>query len=146
MSDTWDENTADTAAGAESTPVEPCYPDVEAWVTQWLSPLLRRNTNTKRGGVELAWCVHWWAHAEAIDRLESMWRAWEAARASEDPGAVAHWWLTIADPMLAVLLDADIGPFSGCRRDGHQELPELPVEAAPPGWWGRPAEVGEPKA
>jgi len=133
MSDTWDEDIEDPATPGQA--IEPCYPDVEAWVTDWLAQLYRRHTNTKRSGAELAWCPKWWDHAEAIDRLESMWRAWEGARVSEDPAATAHWWLTVADPMLAVLLDADVGPFSACRRDGHQELPPLSVAAVPPGWW-----------
>jgi hypothetical protein len=136
MSDTWDEDTPAAAPEARDTAVDQCYANVEAWVTGWLTQLYRRHTNTKRSGVELAWCPRWWDHAEAIDRLESMWRAWEAARVSEDPTATAHWWLTIGDPMLAILLDADAGPFSGCRRDGHQKPPALAIEASPPGWWG----------
>jgi hypothetical protein len=138
MTDAWDEDTPAGESESQRIPVEPRYPDVETWVTNWLSPLLRRNTNTKRAGVELAWCPQWWAHAEAIDRLESIWRAWEAARISNDPAAVAHWWTTIADPMLAVLLDADTGPFSNCRRDGHHELPALTVQESPHGWWSEP--------
>lgn len=136
MSDTWDEDPSLTEPGADTAP-KPLYNNVETWVNEWLSPLLRRQTNTKKSGVELAWCPQWWRHAEAIDRLESMWRAWEGARASEDPASTAHWWLTIADPMLAVLLDADTGPFSACRRAGHQELPALPLQEPPDGWWGQ---------
>lgn len=59
-------------------------------------------------------------HADSMDRVEPGWRAWEGARPGEHSVEVAHWWLTIADPMLAVLLDADVGRLSACRRDGHQ--------------------------
>lgn len=48
----WAENTE--APKARDQMVEPRYLNVEAWVTHWRAQLVRRHTNTKRSGVELA--------------------------------------------------------------------------------------------
>jgi hypothetical protein len=53
----------------------PLYPDVESWVGQHWSPLVRRPL-----GGNLTWCASWWKHPEAISRLEALWRAWETLR------------------------------------------------------------------
>jgi hypothetical protein len=119
-------------------PPEPRYPDLEAWVTQWLAPTVRREVNARKPGGILAWCPQWWRHAEAITRLEGLWRCWELARvagAEGRPDAFVTWWLTMADPTLAVLFDPEQGPFARCHRAGHEDLPALPSDPVPPGWW-----------
>ncbi|WP_020109774.1 DUF4913 domain-containing protein [Nocardia sp. 348MFTsu5.1] len=74
------------------------------------------------------WCRQWWAHAEAMSRLESLWRAYEQLRL--DPGTgMDVWWLDHADRQMAVLLDPE-GPFDGCSAefDRHDPATEvLPV-------------------
>lgn len=124
---------------AAGDPDQPRYTGVEEWVTQWLAPTLRTEVNEKRGGEIVAWCPQWWAHPEAVDRLEATWRAWEDARHPDEPTAMARWWLDVADPMLARLCDYLRGPFARCYRNGHVELPEpLPLDPAPEGWWRTP--------
>jgi hypothetical protein len=137
--DSWDDEDreprrgAAAAAPAGSLPA-PRFPDSPAWVSGWLATTVRRHVNEKRAGQLLAWCPSWAAHPEAEDRIEGMWRAWEAAQASTDPAAIAHWWLKIADPMLKALMDPDQGPFSDCRRNGHTDTtPPLPLGPAPDG-------------
>jgi hypothetical protein len=115
------------SASAHAGP-EPYYPDAATWVTDWLAATVRRPVNEKRAGQTLAWCPRWWAHSEAVERLEATWRAWEAARLG-DPEAPARWWLGVLDPMLGRLMDPHLGPFAQCYRDGHTEdLAPLPVD------------------
>ncbi|WP_017972363.1 DUF4913 domain-containing protein [Actinopolyspora halophila] len=119
---------------------QPLYPSVEEWVNGWLAPMIRRPL-----GTTAAWCPHWWAHPEAVARLEALWRCWEAARL-DGPMAMSTWWLQHADPHLALLTDPDRSPFASCH-DGHRdELAPLPTEPAPAGWWGETDHDGQTTA
>lgn len=99
----------------------------------------------------LAWCSQWWRHAEALARLDSMWRAWEHLR--HDPGTgMSNWLLHHADPHLRVLMDPVAGPFALCKNGVHEGLPPLPHDAPPPdlfldardGWWASGTPLGLP--
>jgi uncharacterized protein DUF4913 len=129
--DEWDR----PAEPADPTPATLQYPSAEAWVADWLAVTVRRNVNERRGGRILAWCPRWWAHPEALNRLTGLWATWESTRTAIASGQVEaglRWWLTYADPTLAVLFDPDHGPFSHCHRDGHRDdLQPLPVIEAP---------------
>lgn len=114
---------------------QPRFDSVEHWVQDWLRPIVRRTVNERRPGTRIVWCAQWWQHAEAIDRLEACWRAWEVARLDGGRG-IADWWLTVMDPMWAQLTSPD-GPFSECQR-AHSLPPQLPIDPAPTGWWGSP--------
>src|SRR2546421_9688492 len=72
--------------GAESSAAspEPLYPNVEAWVAGWFAPTFARRLGTTR------WCAQWWLHAEAIVRLEALWRSWETLRLDPNLG-MATW-------------------------------------------------------
>ena len=120
---------------AEPAPVEPVeeppelyYPDLVAFVSQQLIPMYRRPL----GGQAVTWCPEWWRHAEAIARLDALWRAWEHLRLDAATGA-SVWFRDHADHHMAVLLSAD-GPFKGCKPDGHAErLPAFPLTDPPDG-------------
>lgn len=135
---------ADEAEGedleAERAPESPAlyYPTVEAFVSGLLAPTYRRSL----GGHGVAWCPYWWRHAEAIARLEAIWRAWEHLRLDPATG-ISVWFRDHCDPHMAVLLSPD-GPFRGCSPDkGHGERrPPLPVEAAPTGLFKPATEAG----
>jgi hypothetical protein len=104
------------------------YPDVLAFVTHQLAPMYRRSLT----GQTTTWCPEWWRHAEAIARLEALWRAWEYLRLDPATG-MSVWFRDHADYHMAVLLSAD-GPFKGCKPDVHAErLPALPLTAPPEG-------------
>lgn len=110
-------------------PAEPLYGDVEAWVTGFFGPVFAR-----RMGGATNWCASWWEHAEAILRLEALWRSWEVLR--RDPGTGMGVWLRdFLEPQRLVLM-GDSGPFHGCQETVHSGAPELPVNAAPAGHWG----------
>lgn len=115
---------------AAAAPTQLLYPSLEQWVSGWLVRTYRRSL----GGHHLAWCPEWWRHAEAISRLEAMWRAWEHLRLDPSTG-MSVWFRDHCDPHMAVLLSPD-GPFKGCDPErGHRasELPALPVIAPPEG-------------
>ncbi|UOD83454.1 DUF4913 domain-containing protein [Paenarthrobacter ureafaciens] len=106
------------------------YPNVVAFVSEKLATTYRRQINVQGG---TTWCPQWWKHAEAISRLESLWRAWEYLRLDGTTG-MSVWWRDHADHHMSMLLSAD-GPFKGCTPDdGHRtKLAALPCEDPPTG-------------
>jgi hypothetical protein len=105
---------------------QPCYATVEDFVRELLAPMYRRALD----GTDRSWCPEWWRHAEAISRLDALWRAWEHLRLDPDTG-MSVWFRDHADHHMAVLLDSE-GPFKRCSK-GHRALDELPLEPAPEG-------------
>lgn len=109
------------------------YPDLESWVHDHLSQVVRR-----RLGGHLTWCPEWYRHAEAIMRLMAMWQEWEMAIAE---GTMSNWWLSHCDPHLAVLMSRDNGPFMACTEKEHRPLKPLPLAPRNPQvWQGTPFE------
>jgi hypothetical protein len=106
------------------------YASVADFVGEKLAPTYRRQINP---GAGITWCPQWWRHAEAISRLEALWRSWEFLRLEGATG-MSVWWRDHADYHMSVLLSAD-GPFKGCSPDdGHKpKLPPLPCEVPPVG-------------
>ncbi len=104
------------------------FPTVDAFVEDHLVHLYRRDVTTGR---HRTWCPQWWRHAEAIARLEALWRAWEHLRLDPALG-MSIWFRDHADHHMTVLLDPD-GPFKGCSLDkGHsQRLHPLSVRQPP---------------
>ena len=76
----WDEiERAAALAGPapeDDAPPELDYESVLQFVSELLAPTYRRNL----GAPGLTWCPEWWRHAEAIARLDALWRAWEHLR------------------------------------------------------------------
>ena len=103
------------------------FASVEDWVRGHLAVVYPRAvTPTAR------WCPRWWDHAEAICRLEALWRTWEAARLDPLRG-MADWYRDL-DPQLAVLT-SPAGPFAQCTPDRHAAPSPLPLLPAPAGHW-----------
>jgi hypothetical protein len=100
------------------------YPHVGAFVEERLVHLYSR-----RLGQRYAWCPEWYRHAEALSRLDAVWRAWEYLRLDPATG-ISVWWRDHADPQMAVLLDPD-GPFAACRGQ-HAEYPIAPLPTGEP--------------
>lgn len=119
-----------TPGGTGGAEGEPLYPNVEAWVAGWFAPTFARRLGTVR------WCAAWWRHAEAIVRLEALWRSWEALRHDPELG-MGTWLRDHLDPQRAVLM-GDGGPFQACEGAEHNPAPELPHTPAPAGYWPTP--------
>jgi len=116
------------AAGEGEQEAQLYYADVGLFVTAFLAPAYRRAFD----GRSRTWCPAWWKHAEAISRLEALWRAWEYLRREPALG-MSTWWRDHADPHMAVLMSAE-GPFRHCDPEkGHSDrLQPLPLEEYPP--------------
>ena len=125
---------ADVDLDATADPAEPApelfYASVEEFVREQLAPMYRRALE----GHQRTWCPEWWRHAEAISRLEALWRAWEHLRLDPATG-MSVWFRDHADHHMAVLLDSD-GPFKRCSPDkghGARQLEPLPLVEPPAG-------------
>jgi hypothetical protein len=116
------------------------YLTVEEWVHEWLFPVYRRSVL----GHDRVWCPQWWRHAEAVARLESLWRAWEHLRQDAATG-LSVWFRDHADHHMTILLDSD-GPFKGCdTHHSDRPLAELPHDPPPAGMF-EPDDLLDPAA
>jgi hypothetical protein len=61
-------------AAAAVTPL-PAFRSVDDWVEQYFCIVFTRPI-----GGTIRWCAQWRDHAEAVLRLEALWRAWETLR------------------------------------------------------------------
>jgi hypothetical protein len=95
---------------------EPAYATLRDWVDGYFRPTFPRPV-----GGEIRWCTRWPDHAEALTRLEALWRSWEALRLDPNLG-IATWLTTYLDPLHTVLLSR-AGPFASCTPDRHTPSP-----------------------
>lgn len=111
------------------------YANVVDFVENYLSVIYRRQVTDLSDTV---WCPEWWQHAEAIARLDALWRAWEHYRQDGATG-LSVWFLDHADPHMAKLFDPK-GPFKYCSvRNGHKDmLSPLPTKAPQNGMFSDP--------
>ena len=69
-------------AGNDATPEPPpelYFGSTDEFVREFVCPVFRRNVG-EAGRAEYRWSARWWESAEAVIRLEAMWRSWEQAR------------------------------------------------------------------
>jgi hypothetical protein len=78
-------------------------------------------------GRRAPWCVRWWQHPEAFERLVWLWQSWEAAITTQrtDPAAMAAWLHYEFDYHRSVLQALD-GPFAECTTGHTGPAPALP--------------------
>lgn len=105
-------NIAGDATDGRPTVQTPMYDTLDAWVRDYFAPMFSRPI-----GGEIRWCPRWQEHAEAVSRLESLWRAWESLRLEPALGMVT-WYSSYLDQQLPVLLGRS-GPFSQCSAERH---------------------------
>ena len=103
------------------------YPSLEAWVVGHFTRVY-----TRRHGGPMRWCRQWWQHAEAITRLEALWRSWETLR--HEPLGMDAWLRGHLDHHLPQLMSA-AGPFAACTPDKHTDPGEMATTPVPAGWW-----------
>jgi hypothetical protein len=129
-----DSDVEDTAAAVAAEGIDGAprlyYPSLDVFLRDYLAPTYRRHID----GRNRTWCPQWWRHAEAIARLEALWRAWEHLRLDRATGA-SVWFRDHADHHMTVLLDPDNGPFKYCTPDkGHStRIEPLLLENPPAG-------------
>ena len=113
---------------AEPTPPPQLYyHSVDEFVRNLVIPVFRRNVGPR---AEHRWSARWWESAEAIMRLEAMWRVWEALR--HDPATgISHWLRDHADHHMTILL-SPTGPFARSQDEAKASDP-LPYTPPPDG-------------
>lgn len=116
-----------SAAEEQAAAPQPLYTTLQTWVDSWFRPMFARHL-----GPQLRWCDRWWAHEEAVMRLDNLWFTWEFSRTK--PGVGLTEWLQIVDQQLQLLMGAQ-GPFSACERGEHNAPAILPGVEPPSGWW-----------
>lgn len=109
---------------AEEDPIAPFFGSLLEFVVEHFGPVYARNTTPT-----VRWCASWWDHAEAIYRLEALWRTWELYRLEPRLG-IASWLRDYLDPQLAQLTSAT-GPFSSCTTDRHSPIKALLTNQPP---------------
>lgn len=107
----------------DGEPAEPLYGSLLAFVTEAFTPVYCRVPSPT-----LRWCASWWDHAEAIYRLEALWRSWELYRLEPRLG-IASWLRDYLDPQLRELT-SPTGPFASCTDERHS--PATPLRTEPP--------------
>lgn len=106
------------------------FPDVQTFVSEFLAVVYARPVDEAR--TSFRWCPRWWDHAEAVSRLEALWKAFEALRLDPTTGA-AVWWRDYCDPAMAALTGSE-GPFKSCSPMTHKIPEDLPLVAPPDGF------------
>jgi hypothetical protein len=103
---------------AEEEPIVPFFGSLLEFVVEHFGPVYARNTSPT-----VRWCASWWDHAEAIYRLEALWRTWELYRLEPRLG-IASWLRDYLDPQLRELT-SPTGPFASCTEDRHSPVKAL---------------------
>lgn len=132
-----------TSPAVEDVAAEPelYFGSVDEWVRGFLLPTYRRRVTGMGQG--LTWRADWWRSAEAISRLDALWRAWEHLRLDPALG-MSVWWRDHADHHLAVLMSPE-GPFKDSQDRCEADEP-LPYTVPPPGVFGDLEEESTPDA
>jgi len=110
--------------GGDDELVLPFFGSLLEFVTDGFAPVYCRSTSPT-----LRWCASWWDHAEAIYRLEALWRTWELYRLEPRLG-IASWLRDYLDPQLRELT-SPTGPFAQCTDDRHSPIKPLRTEQPP---------------
>ncbi len=108
----------------EQEPTAPFFGSLLEFVVEHFGPVYARNTSPT-----VRWCASWWDHAEAIYRLEALWRTWELYRLEPRMG-IASWLRDYLDPQLRELTSAT-GPFASCTEDRHSPVKALRTNQPP---------------
>ena len=118
----------DESTQAEEAPTL-YFGSVDEFVREFVCPIFRRNVG-EEGRADYRWSARWWESAEAIARLEAMWRAWEHLRMDAATGT-SVWLRDHADHHLGVLM-SPTGPWALSKDTAGPDEP-LPYEAPPEG-------------
>lgn len=88
-------------------------------VDEFFRGYLRPNYRRRIDGTRTLWARDWWRYAEAVARLDALWRAWEHLRLDPRTG-MSVWFRDHAEHHMSVLLSAS-GPFNGVGAGQNRE-------------------------
>lgn len=124
-----DQNRSDGGGEPGADAPQTRFADVHAFVVDYLAHAWARCL--RETDTAFRWCPHWHQHPAVLDRLDALWRAYEALHAEGGTGP-ARWWRDHADPSLAAITSPK-GPFARCGPERHQLPPPLPTAPPPAG-------------
>lgn len=124
-------NEAEDDATPETEPLPELYfGSTDQFVREFVCPVFRRNVG-ETGRAEYRWSARWWESAEAVIRLEAMWRSWEQARLDPATG-ISTWLRDHADYHLSILM-SPTGPFAHSTDTASSVADPLPYTTPPSG-------------
>ena len=105
------------------------FPNADTWLREWLllvwqaptTPSARPEHSALSSADTYHWCPKWWAHPEAVNRIEALWRSWEKMRVDPFMG-MALWFRDQFDHHWPRLVNTG-GPFTFCTPTVHRDLP-----------------------
>ncbi|WP_295787926.1 DUF4913 domain-containing protein [uncultured Microbacterium sp.] len=108
------------------------FGSVDEFVRGYLLPNYRRRVDGQR----VVWAADWWSYAEAVARLDALWRAWEHLRLDAQTG-MSVWFRDHAEHHMSILLSPD-GPFAAAgegkdRENTNEKGEPLPYISPPEG-------------
>lgn len=121
-------NAPEAAHDPEPAPPALYYGSVDEFVREIIVPVFGRNVG-EEGRADMRWSGRWWESAEAIMRLEALWRSWEHLRLDPATG-MSVWLRDHLDHHLGVLM-SPAGPFAASEETSRAGEP-LPYTAPPP--------------
>lgn len=102
------------------------WEELVEWVHQHVTSII---TRPLRG--EIKWCPRWWAHSEAVLRLEALRLAWEEHVVAAG-GSMSSWIRDHLDPCVHALTNP-LGTFADCSHSDRAGAPNehRPVTSLP---------------
>lgn len=100
-----------TAGDSDAPPLQ--FANCEQFLREFVTVVYPRRVGASSSGMR--WSREWWKYAEAISRIDSLWRAYEQLR--HEPGTgMATWWRDYLDTAMRELTASD-GPFWNAPKD-----------------------------
>ncbi|PCC27060.1 hypothetical protein CIK76_18880 [Glutamicibacter sp. BW80] len=106
----------DAATKAAQTPTKESSEDetlVYGSADEFYREFLRNAYRRSIDGRQTIWDAKWWNYAEAVIRIDALWRSWETLRNDPSMG-MSVWFRDHADHHMAVLMD-EKGPFASAE-------------------------------
>ena len=100
------------------------FPTVYEFVDRLILPMYGATGSRIRS---VNWSARWWAHPEAVARLDRLWRRYEYLRVNEPVTFLETFLRGHADYHMRHLM-SETGVFADCRREDE---PTIPLPSAP---------------
>lgn len=104
-------------------PIEPHFKSVADFVDMFIRPMYATTLNQQD---KANWSRRWYAHPEAVARLDALWRCYEHKRRKSPNNFLEEFLRVNCDHHMKYLM-AEGGVFSQCRTDDYESV-ALPVD------------------
>ena len=97
----------------------PRYASLYQFAEKFLLPMYG---TTKSQSARAAWSPKWWAHPEAVARIDTLWRRFEQLRVQEPLTHLETFLRLYGDYHMRYLMDAN-GVFAQCAKSDYATIP-----------------------